>query len=127
MSRFYLTLEIVIAIHDAQIQENGGKPGILNPGAIESALARPQNGYYKDILEEAAAYLESLTNNHGFVDGNKRVGFFSTDTFLRINGLYINCDNDTAFEHFDSLFESQQFKFENLLSWLRENVKTLSS
>jgi death on curing protein len=49
---------------------------------LEAAVFRPQTDYYNDISEEAAALLESLVNNHAFVDGNKRVGFAAVHTFL---------------------------------------------
>jgi death-on-curing protein len=66
-------------------------------GALEAALLRPQLGYYEGLIEEAAALMESLANNHPFIDGNKRVAFFVTDTFLRMNGQYIDCDNSKAY------------------------------
>ena len=86
---------------------------------------RPQSGYYQDIIEESAALMESLAMNHPFVDGNKRIAFFATDTFLRMNGYYIECDNDAAYAYFIKLFESNAFRFDNLVEWIRENVKTL--
>ena len=82
MIRNFLTIEEVLAIHHHQIQEFGGEPGLLNFGALESALMRPQIGYYSGIIEQASAMMESLAMNHPFVDGNKRVAFFATDTFL---------------------------------------------
>jgi len=57
---------------------------VRDPGALESALYRPQTGYYKDIVAEAAALMESLAIHHPFVDGNKRIAFAATDVFLRI-------------------------------------------
>ena len=65
-------------------------------GALASAIMRPQLGYYDSLIEEAAALLESLANNHPFVDGNKRTAVAVTDTFLRLNGHYIDCDNEEA-------------------------------
>ena len=59
---------------------------MLDPGALEAALFRPQTGYYEDIVTEAAALIESLAINHPFVDGNKRIAFAAADVFLRING-----------------------------------------
>jgi len=67
----YLSIIDVVAIHDLQIERFGGADGLRDPGALESALFRPQSGYYKDIIQEAAALWESLSQNHPFVDGNK--------------------------------------------------------
>ena len=84
--RDYLTLADVLAIHDDQIRQFGGTLGVRDIGLIEAAVFRPQSGYYNDILGEAAALWESLSQNHPFIDGNKRVAFAAMDVFLRING-----------------------------------------
>ncbi len=121
----FLTIDELLFIHQSLIEEFGGSPGLRDKGALESALMRPQTGYYQDIIEEAAALMESLAMNHPFVDGNKRVAFFATDIFLRLNGYYIDCDNDKAYTYFMKLFESNAFRFKNLLEWLRNKVKSL--
>ena len=59
----------------------GGAPGVRDDGALASAIMRPQLGYYDTLIEEAAALMESLANNHPFVDGNKRVAFGTTGVF----------------------------------------------
>ena len=74
----YLTVVEVLFIHADQIKRFGGSEGLREMGALESALFRPQSGYYKDVIEEAAAIWESLSQNHPFVDGNKRTAFAST-------------------------------------------------
>ncbi len=56
-------------------------------------------GYYDGKIERAAALSEDLTNNHPFVDGNKRAAFAATDVFLRFTGSFINCDSEVAFAH----------------------------
>ncbi len=77
----FLTVDEALAIHDRLIQEFGGPVGVRDLGLLESALFRPQTGYYDDIAEMATALFESLLMNHPF-DGNKRVAFFATDVFL---------------------------------------------
>jgi death-on-curing protein len=62
---------------------------VRDAGALESALHRPQTGYYDTLIHEAAAPLESLVQCHPFVDTNKRVAFAIVDVFLRINGYTI--------------------------------------
>ena len=114
-----------IAIHDALIHEFGGSMGLRDEGALASAIMRPQLGYYDSLIEEAAALMESLANNHPFVDGNKRVAFFVTDAFLRLNGHFIDCDSVEAYEFFMRLFEGNSFRFAQLLPWLEEKVKRL--
>ena len=89
----FLTVDELLAMHQKLITTFGGSPGLRDKGALESALMRPQTGYYQDITEESSALMESLAMNHPFVDGNKRMAFFATDAFLRFNGYYIDCDN----------------------------------
>ena len=125
MSHDFPTVEEVIAMHEALIGAFGGIPGIRDEGALASALMRPQLGYYDGLIPEAAALMESLANNHPFVDGNKRVAFFVTDTFLRMNGHYIDCDNDETYAYFRRMFEAGTFRFGELNSWLAEKVERL--
>jgi death-on-curing protein len=57
----------VLGMHAVLLQRYGGALGARDPGALESALFRPQTGYYRDIVEEAAALMESLAINRPFV------------------------------------------------------------
>lgn len=70
-----MTLDDALYIHTEQLRLFGGAKGVRDHGLIESALLRPQTGYYADLVEQAAALWESLAMNHGFIDGNKRVAF----------------------------------------------------
>ncbi len=117
------TIEEVIAIHDIAVREFGGSLGLRDAGALESALMRPQLGYYDSLIEEAAALMESLAMNHPFVDGNKRTAFYATDTFLRKNGRFIDCDNDEAYAFIMQLFATNSFRFAQLREWLEKNVR----
>ena len=126
MNRRYPTIRMAIEIHDHQITQFGGEFGLRDAGALESALMRPQIGYYDGIIEEAAALMESLAINHPFVDGNKRVSFFATDMFLRMNGHFIDCDGEEAHAHFMHLFDTYSFRFAELVSWLGDHVKPLA-
>lgn len=125
MSFNYPDIGEAIAIHDALIHEFGGSLGIRDEGALASAIMRPQLGYYDSLIEEAAALMESLANNHPFVDGNKRTALAVTDAFLRLNGHFIDCDSDEAYELFMRLFEENSFRFAQLCPWLEEKVEPL--
>ena len=121
----YPTIEEVIATHDLLIDEIGGAHGLRDEGALASAVMRPQMGYYNNLIEEAAALMESLSQNHPFIDGNKRVAFVMTDVFLRMNGFFIDCARDTAYAFFMQLFDSNSFRFAKLLPWLEEHARPL--
>ena len=126
MTHKFPTIEDVIATHDLLIEEIGGGQGLRDEGALASAVMRPQIGYYDGIVEEAAALMESLSQNHPFIDGNKRVAFVVTDAFLRMNGFYIDCGRDEAYAFFMEMYASNSFRFANLVPWLTEHVKPLS-
>jgi death-on-curing protein len=85
----WLTRALLLAVHDEQIAEHGGAPGIRDMGLLESAIARPLNhaGYGgADIAELGALYALAIARNHPFVDGNKRTAFVALETFLVLNG-----------------------------------------
>ena len=122
----HLTVDEVIAIHTALIDRFGGRPGIRDAGLLESALFRPRTGYYDDLAGMAAALFESLLMNHPFVDGNKRVAFFSTDVFLRLNGWRMNVDSEEAYERLIGLLESGTADRSHLDVWTRESIEPLA-
>jgi death-on-curing protein len=119
----YLTLSDVLAIHADQIERYGGSPGVRDPGQLEAALFRPQTGHYADLIAEAAALWESLSQNHPFIDGNKRTAFAATYTFLLINGWRLVADAEATYVFIWGLYDRHDFKFEALLAWLRLNAK----
>jgi death on curing protein len=115
----YPTTADVLAVHEDQIAQHGGSLGLRDPGALESALYRPQTGYYKDLVEEAAALWESLSHNHPFVDGNKRTSFIVAITFLTTNGYGIGSGADEdSIPFVTGLYERHEFRFESLVKWL---------
>jgi len=118
----YVTIIEVLSIHKILITKYGGMDGVRDMGALESALFRPQTGYYEDIIEEAAALWESLSQNHPFLDGNKRVALAVTYTFLTINGRRPKININEAIQYINDLYNSSSFEFKNIEKWLRNNV-----
>ena len=119
----YITTIEALALHAIGLKKYRGALGVRDIGALESALFRPQTGYYKDLIEEAAALFESLAVINPFVDGNKRVAFAVTDTFLRINGFQISSSSKEIHKKMIDLFDTNSFEFNNLEPWLRSIVK----
>jgi death-on-curing protein len=119
----YLTVAEVLAMHADQIERYGGSHGVRDPGLLEAALYRPQTGYYADLIEEAAALWESLSQNPAFIDGNKRTAFAAAYTFLAINGARLTADAGETWDFVSGLYETNQFSFDKLVRWLRNNVK----
>src|SRR5205085_11429213 len=118
----YPALDEVIAVHARLIARFGGSLGIRDRGGLESALARPQTGYYRDLIQEAAALWESLSQNHPFVDGNKRVAVTVTAAFLRVNGFRLTFVDSEAFAFLLSLYETGSFRYKELETWLRAHT-----
>ena len=88
----YLTLKEAFQLHERVIAQSGGATGILNPGALESALQQPRQTFggedlYSTIVDKAAAMAFSLILNHPFLDGNKRLGHAAMEVFLLLNGF----------------------------------------
>lgn len=118
----YPSVEEVLTAHARLIAVFGGAQKVRDRGALEAALARPRSGYYKDIIEQAAALLESLSQNHPFVDGNKRTAIAVTAAFPRVNGYRLRFDDLEAYRFLMQFYETGQFRFERLEPWLRAHA-----
>ena len=95
----FLSVEIVLEIHQQVIEEFGGEPGMRDRGMLESAVAMPQSTFggedlHTGLAEKAAAYHYHLCANHPFIDGNKRVAVASAELFLLINGHELTASDD---------------------------------
>jgi len=121
----YVTTADALFFHKELIERYGGATGIRDAGALESALHRPQTGYYDTIVHEAAALLESLVQNHPFVDGNRRVAFAVVDVFLRINGHALTGDSRAIYASVLEFFNNGTFDMEHLVPWLQAIVVDL--
>ena len=99
----FVTVEEVLHLHRLLIEDMGGEPGLLNAGALESAVAQPAMTAFGQLLhptlvEQAAAYLFHLVANHPFCDGNKRIGLHVTLIFLDTNGTDVLGTQDEWYE-----------------------------
>jgi len=121
----YLTVAEVVEINKDLVRKFGGTHAIRDNALLESAVARPQSGYYADLIEEAAALFESLSQNHPFVDGNKRTAITATGVFLLLNGLKLQFDDLEAYNWLMGLYETGRVTKAILDPWLREHGKPL--
>lgn len=121
--REYLTVAEVYQMQYRLIDLFGGLHGVRDKGAVEAAVFRPQTGYYESAEEEAAALMESLGMNHGFIDGNKRIAFTAADVFLRRNGLYIDVAANEGHQFIEGSLERREFRFGRILEWIRAHIK----
>ena len=119
----WLSVELVIALHDEQLREFGGLEGLRDRSMLESAIDRPRNkwGYGEsDLAKLAAAYAYGLARNHPFADGNKRASLLSVFTFLGLNGIDFRADVAEAAVIFRDL-AAGEIDEDGLSRWIRDN------
>jgi death on curing protein len=113
----FLTTDDVLVIHADQIERYGGSHGVRDRGLLDAAVAMPRATFegeflHADVIEMAAAYLFHIVQNHPFVDGNKRAGAAAALTFLDMNGVEIDMDEDSLVELVLSVAQGQVGKGE---------------
>ncbi|QCI63533.1 type II toxin-antitoxin system death-on-curing family toxin [Phreatobacter stygius] len=119
----WLTPELVIAMHDRQLREFGGPPGLRDAGSLESALDRPRNKWtYEapDLAELAAAYAFGIARNHPFVDGNKRAALLALVVFLDLNGIVFDVP-EAEFAAIILALAAGEVSEAGLARWIRDN------
>lgn len=121
----YPTVAETLELHTRLIERFGGKSGPCDMGLLESALMRPQTGYYKSLSLEAAALLQSLTQNHAFLDGNKRVAFATTAIFLRMNGYRLRVDPDNGESFIIREVIQKKVNLERISDWIEKHMKAV--
>ena len=120
----WLSIDLIIAIHDEQLEQFGGPSGLRDRGLLESALARPLNQYAygkDDLAALAAAYGFGLAKNHSFVDGNKRTALLAIVTFLGLNGREFTASETEAAVTMLGV-ASGEIDEEELARWIGANV-----
>jgi death-on-curing protein len=123
--RIYPTVAETIETQRLLIEEFGGSHGLRDQGLLEAAVFRPQSGYYSNVIEEAAALMESLANNHAFLDGNKRISFVMTDVMLRANGYFIDVEPLAAHKFITESIEKREFRFGAIRDWIASHTRPL--
>lgn len=122
-SAIYPSLVEVLELHSVLIQRFGGKGGIRDMGLLESALMRPQTGYYDSLSLQAAALFQSLVQNHAFTDGNKRVAFATCAIFLRMNGYRLKVSADLGEQFIIERVIKNKADLDQIASWLEKYMK----
>ena len=118
----------MLSVHDEQLAVHGGLPGVRDPGAVQSALARPRNlASYEncdDIGQLAAACAFGIARNHGFADGNKRTALVIADLFLMLNGYELTSPPSENVLTILGVADGPLSE-EELDAWIRTNVREL--
>ena len=121
-----IPVEEVIYMHSELVKATGGSDGVRDMGLLESAVNAPFQSFggydvYPTIFEKAARLGFGLAQNHAFIDGNKRIAAHCVLTFLRVNGIEIDC---TEFELFSLFYKlaASEVKFDGLTDWLKKHA-----
>ena len=122
----YLSLGEIVDLHQALLEQTGGATGIRDLGMLESALAQPRATFggtdlHPPLVQKASAFGFSLTLNHPFVDGNKRVAHAAMEVFLLLNGLSVNAPLDEQERLMLDLADGRVTR-EHLTMWLDDHV-----
>ncbi|NKQ34643.1 MAG: type II toxin-antitoxin system death-on-curing family toxin [Chloroflexi bacterium] len=122
----FLTPQQILFIHARLIETTGGSHGLRDLGLLESATARPHATFdgtelYPDIFYKAAALMESLAQNHPFVDGNKRTAITATALFLQQNGRHLQTTNEEL-ERFTLLVVNERPSLDEIANWFQNNT-----
>jgi len=122
----WLSRPSIDVVHEQLINEHGGSHGVRDSALIESALARPQNRFFYaasecDLAQLAAAYGYGLVKNHGYIDGNKRVGLAALLTFLSRNGCRLVAESGEAVRVIEGV-AAGDISEEELTDWIRERI-----
>ena len=121
----WLSRLVVDAIHNDQLREHGGLPGVRDENVLESALARPRQKWHyadrTDVPMLAAAYAFGLVQNHPYRDGNKRVGFLAMVTFLGVNGHDFSATEADVVTEILALADGNVSE-EALADWIRQHI-----
>ena len=122
----WLDKQALLLLHGESLAEHGGAAGMRDEGLLDSALARAQNlAAYgdPDVADLAAAYGSGISQNHPFVDGNKRATFLSVGLFLALNGYRLAATQAEATVAVLSLAAGELDEAE-FAGWLRTHLVT---
>jgi death on curing protein len=117
----------ILEIHHVLIRAFGGSQGIRDEHGLRSALERPFGGFgetefYPSPEEKAGAILESIVNNHPFIDGNKRTGYVLMRLVLMRFGKDIQATQDEKYT-FVIAVSSAQLDYKAIVAWIREHLR----
>ena len=122
----YLSAQQILFIHARLIDATGGEHGVRDLGLLEAAVARPQVTFSNEdlapnLFQKAAALMESLVQNHPFVDGNKRTAITAASLFLLQNGHRLETTNEEV-ERFTLWVVNEQPPLEEIAAWFQEHT-----
>ena len=123
---YYPSVVEALELHRMLIEQFGGKPGVRDLGLVESAVFRPQCGYYKTLSIQAATLLQSFALNHAFIDGNKRLAFSIAAVFLGVNGYRLQLSADEGEIFIIQKVIQEKVELEAIAAWIESLMRSKS-
>jgi death on curing protein len=125
----FLTMSEIMVIYEDQIRRYGGKYGVRDISLLSSALALPESTYdgkylHENIPEMACAYAFHISENHPFIDGNKRTALASALVFLDINEYELICSEEEIYETMMLVAEGEYKKEQLREFFIKYSMKT---
>jgi death-on-curing protein len=94
---------------------------------VLSAISRPYNGYYHPIAQKAAALVQSMASNHGFIDGNKRTTIILTHLLIERSGYRVvplrGEDQQQIMEDLVVAVVCREITFDQLVEWFKARLE----
>jgi death on curing protein len=123
----WIRIDVVRTLHQMQLAEHGGKDGIVSEGSLDASVASPKHLFFygdpqPDISSLAAQYAYSITRNHPFCDGNKRVAAVVCELFLELNGFELTASDQEAYLMYMRLANGEM-EAEQFSQWIRSNLR----
>ena len=123
----WLTEEQLIYLHDELIRATGGSQGLRDKNLLQSALYSPLQTFdsselFPTIQRKAARLACGLTQNHPFVDGNKRIGAHAMLVVLELNGIQLHYTQRELADTFLQLAASE-IGYDELLAWITSHIR----
>lgn len=122
-----ININQLIEFHRRITIKTGGSDGIRDKGLLESALNRPFTTFggedlYNPIEKKIAVVTHSLVSNHGFIDGNKRIGVSTMILLSNLNNINLNFSQDELIELGIGVAESNLSE-EDIFNWIVKHKK----
>ena len=122
-----LSVDEIIALHSRLIAKTGGSDGLRDRGLLESAVYSASSSFgdqeaYPSVEEKAARLMFSLTNNHAFVDGNKRIGVLVMLMTLRLNDISLRYTQAELIRLSLSVAGGKA-TYEQILQWIKTHLQ----
>ncbi len=117
----------ILLLHQKLVEASGGSVGLRDIGLVESALARAQASFgmveaHPGVIRKAAAVGCGLVQNHGFVDGNKRIGMAVMLLILKRNAVSIVCSQQDVISLGLNVAQ-KKMDVDEVSAWIEQRLK----